>query len=110
MDKQKKHHKGKYIYLLIKYDKLLKNGSKLHIYLCIYMSTFIYLHIQIVQINLISCNTKKIGSKPMHTDKYIQTKLKSYNSKINTDFHNDGIPKDSFFFCIWFSIILIGSK
>ena len=34
----------------------------------------------------------------MHTDKYIQTKLKSYNGKMNTDFHNDGMPKDKVFF------------
>ena len=34
----------------------------------------------------------------MHTDKYFQTKLKSYNGKMNTDFHNDGMPKDKVFF------------
>ena len=34
--------------------------------------------------------------------------MKSYDAKINTDFHNSGMPKDGFG-CICFSIILIGS-
>ena len=44
----------------------------------------------------------------MYNEKYPKAKIKSYNGKINTNFHNYKIPKESFqFSCL--SVILINS-
>ena len=51
---------------------------------------------------------KEIDSKPVCNEKYLKTKIKSYNRKINTTFHNNKIPKKgSQFICL--SVILIDS-
>ena len=51
---------------------------------------------------------KNFGSKPVYNEKYIKTKIKSCNGKINTNFHNDKIPKEGSQ-CICLSVILIDS-
>ena len=51
---------------------------------------------------------KQFDSKPVYNDKYIKTKIKSYNGKINTNFHNNNIPKEGSQ-CICLSVILIDS-
>ena len=51
---------------------------------------------------------KKIGSKLLYNEKYLKTKTKSYNGKINTNFYNDKIPKEGSQ-CICLSVILIDS-
>ena len=33
-------------------------------------------------------------SEPVYNEKYLNTKIKSYNGKINTSFHNNKIPKE----------------
>ena len=42
---------------------------------------------------------KKIDSEPIYGDKYIKTKIKSYNNDIRTNFHGEGntrkVPKES---------------
>ena len=38
---------------------------------------------------------KKFDSEPVYDEKYLKAKIKSYNGKINTDFHNNKIPKES---------------
>ena len=50
---------------------------------------------------------KELDTKPFHNDKYIKSKGRSSNGKINTNFHDSGMPEDSSS-CICFSIILIG--
>ena len=45
---------------------------------------------------------------PVHNEKYIRTKIKSYNGKIDTNFHNNKIPKEGSQ-CICLSVILIDS-
>ena len=35
----------------------------------------------------------KFDSKPVYNEKYLKTKLKPYDGKINTNFHNNKIPK-----------------
>ena len=51
---------------------------------------------------------KEFESKPVYNDKYLKAKIKSYNGKINTNFHNNKIPKEgSQFICL--SVILIYS-
>ena len=51
---------------------------------------------------------KEFESKPVYNDKYLKVKIKSYNGKINTNFHNNKIPKEgSQFICS--SVILIYS-
>ena len=37
---------------------------------------------------------KEFGSKPVYNEEYIKTKIKSYNGKITTNFHNNKIPKE----------------
>ena len=51
---------------------------------------------------------KEFGNKPAYNEKYIKTKIKSYNGKINTNFHNNKIPKEGSQ-CICLSVILIDS-
>ena len=49
---------------------------------------------------------REFGSKPVYNKKYLKAKIKSYNGKINTNFHNNKIPKkDSQY--VYFSIILL---
>ena len=50
----------------------------------------------------------EFDSQTVHSDKYIENKVRSYNGKITTDFHNSGKPKDGSC-CICFSKILINS-
>ena len=55
---------------------------------------------------------KKVGSiikKEFHSKpEYLKTKIKSYNRKFNTNFHNNKIPKEDSQ-CICLSVILIDS-
>ena len=51
---------------------------------------------------------KEFVSEPVYNEKYLKTKVKSYNEKINTNFHDNKIPKEgSEFTCL--SVILIDS-
>ena len=51
---------------------------------------------------------KEFDSKPVYNEKYLKTKLKSYNGKSNTNLHNNKIPKEvSQYICL--SVILIDS-
>ena len=49
---------------------------------------------------------KELDSKAVYNEKYLKTKIKSYNGKINTSFYNNKIPKESSQ-CICLSVILI---
>ena len=51
---------------------------------------------------------KEFDSKPVYNEKYIKTKIKSCNEKLNTNFHNNEIPKEGSQ-CICLSVILIDS-
>ena len=46
---------------------------------------------------------KGFDSEQMYNDKYIKTKIKIYNDRINTNFQGNKIPKDNeyytFFIC-----------
>ena len=54
----------------------------------------------------VSNNIKKeFDSKCVYNKKYLKTKIKSYNGKINTNFCNNKIPKSSQ--CIYLIVILI---
>ena len=51
---------------------------------------------------------KEFDSKPVYNEKYLKAKIKSSNGKINTNFHNNKIPKEgSQFICL--SVLLIDS-
>ena len=51
---------------------------------------------------------KKINSEPVCNEKYLKPEIKSYNGKMNTNFHNNKIPKEgSKFICL--AVILIDS-
>ena len=50
----------------------------------------------------------EFDSEPVYNGKYLKAKIKSYNRKINTNFHNNKILKEiSRFICL--SVILIDS-
>ena len=51
---------------------------------------------------------KEFDSNPVYNENYIKTKIKSYNGKINTNFHNNKITKEGCQ-CICLSVILIDS-
>ena len=51
---------------------------------------------------------KEFDSDPVYNKKYLKAKIKSYNGKINTNFHNNKIPKEGSQ-CICLSVILINS-
>ena len=38
---------------------------------------------------------KRFDSETVHNDKYIKTKIKIYNSRINTNFQGNKIPDDN---------------
>ena len=51
---------------------------------------------------------KEFDSEPVYNEKYLKAKIKSYDGKIKTNFHNNKIPKEgSQFICL--SVILIDS-
>ena len=39
-----------------------------------------------------TASKKKINSEPVYNEKYLRTKIKSCEGKINTNFHNNKIP------------------
>ena len=44
---------------------------------------------------------KEFDSETVYNEKYLKAKVKSYNGKINTNFHNVKIPKEgSQFICL----------
>ena len=51
---------------------------------------------------------KEFNSEPVYKEKYLKAKIKSYNGKINTNFHNNKIPREGSQFVCW-SVILIDS-
>ena len=51
---------------------------------------------------------KEFDSNPVYNEKYIKTRIKLYNGKINTNFHNNKITKEGSQ-CICLSVILIDS-
>ena len=60
------------------------------------------------KLKIISKKKKKINSEPVCNEKYLKPEIKSYNGKMNTNFHNNKIPKEgSKFICL--AVILIDS-
>ena len=55
-----------------------------------------------------SITNKEFDSSPVYNEKCLKTKKKSYNGKINTNFHNNKIPKKGSQ-CICRSVVLIDS-
>ena len=51
---------------------------------------------------------KEFDSKPVYNEKYLKTKIKSYNGKTNTNFLNNKISKQDSQ-CICLSVIFIDS-
>ena len=51
---------------------------------------------------------KEFDSEPVYNEKHLKAKIKSHNGKINTNFHNNKIPKEGSQ-CICLSVTLIDS-
>ena len=81
--------KTKCMFFLIKNEKLLEKYNKI----CKKVSNII---------------NKEFDSKPVYNEKYLKTKIKSYDGKIKTSFHNIKIPKEGSH-CICPSVIMIDS-
>ena len=79
----------KYMSFLIKNDELLEKHNEIW--------------------EKVKYSTKKaFDSEPVYNEQYLKAKIKSYNGKISTNFHNNKIPKEgSKFICL--SVILIDS-
>ena len=81
--------KTKYISFLIKDDKLLEKYNE-------------------IWEKIKNSLKKEFDSKPVYNEKYLKAKTKSYNGKINTNFHDNKIPKEgNQLICL--SVILIDS-
>ena len=52
---------------------------------------------------------KEFDIKPVYNEKHLKTKIKSYNGKINTNFHNNKIPKEGRLSMYLSTVILIDS-
>ena len=77
----------KYTSVLIKDDELLKKYNKIW---------------KKVKNSL----KKEYDSEPVYNEKYLKAKVKSYNEKINTNFHENKIPnKGSHFICLSVTLI-----
>ena len=71
----------KYIYFLTKDDKLLEKYNE-------------------IWENVKNSIKKEFDSKPVYNEKYLKANTKSYSGKINTNFHNNKIPREgSQFIC-----------
>ena len=71
---RKDFDESKYISFIIKNDELLEKYNK------------IWEKVR----NILK---KKFDSEPVYKTNYLKTKIKFYNGKINTNFHNNIIPK-----------------
>ena len=86
---RKYFNEAKYMSFLIKYDKLLEKYNK-------------------IQEKYKSIINKQFDCKPVYNEKCLKAKIKSYNRKINTNFHNNKMSKEGYqFICL--SVILINS-
>ena len=86
---RKDFDESKYISFLIKDDELLEKYNEIW---------------EKVKNNL----KKEFDSEPVYNEKYLKAKIKSYNGEINTNFHDNKIPKGvSQFLCL--SVTLIDS-
>ena len=82
-------YETKYMTFLIKNDELLKKYNKIWDKVSNFMK-------------------KGFDSEPVYKDKYLKTKMKSYEGKINTNFHDNKVPKEgSQYICL--SVTLIDS-
>ena len=81
--------KTKYISFLIKHDELLEKYNE-------------------IWEKVKNSRKNEFDSKPVYNEKYLKAKIKSYNGKINTNFHNHKISKEGSR-CICLSVILMNS-
>ena len=78
-----------FLYFLIKDDELLEKKKKIW--------------------GKVSCSIKKgFDGESVYNEQYLKTKTKSYEGKINTNSHDERIPKESSH-CICLFLILIDS-
>ena len=77
----------KYLYFLIKNDELLEKYNE-------------------IWTKVKNSIKKEFNSEPGYNEKYLKTKIKSYKWTINTNFHNNKIPKEDSQ-CICLSVALI---
>ena len=79
-------YRTKYMYFLIKDNKLLEKCNKIQ--------------------DKVSSIKKGFDNEPIYIEKYLKTRIKSDNGKMNTKFHDNKIPKKGSH-CVCLSVILI---
>ena len=79
----------KYIFFLIKDNELLKKYNE-------------------IWKKVSNAIKKEFDSNPVYIKKYLRTKIKSYKGKINTNFHNNKIPKEGSHYT-YLSVIFLDS-
>ena len=76
-----------FLYFLIKDDELLEKKKKIW--------------------GKVSCNIKKgFDGESVYNEQYLKTKTKSYEGKINTNSHDERIPKESSHYICLFLILI----
>ena len=86
---RKDFDKTKYKSFLIKNDKLLEKYNE-------------------IREKVKNSSEREFDSEPVYNETYLKAKIKSYNGKININFHNNKIPKQDYqYICL--SVILIDS-
>ena len=84
---RKGFNKTKYISFFIKDDELLEKYNE------------IWEKVKIII-------KKEFDSEPIYNEKYLKTRIKSYNEKINTNLDNNKIPKESSHFLYIFKWLI----
>ena len=81
-----------HVYFSQKWLNIEKTLMKLNIYFLIKDDELLEQYNEIWE-KLKNSLKKELGSNPIYNEKYLKAKMKSYNGKINANFHNNKIPK-----------------
>ena len=73
------------------YKKYFDNNNK-YINLLVKDKKYLEKYFEILN-KIKSLITKEFNSEPVYNDKYIKTKIKSYNDRVYTNFQRNKIPK-----------------
>ena len=82
-----------YVYFSQKWLNIEKTLMKLNIYIFLIKDDELLEQYNEIWEKLKNSLKKELGSNPIYNEKYLKAKIKSYNGKINANFHNNKIPK-----------------
>ena len=82
-----------HVYFSQKWLNIEKTLMKLNIYIFLIKDDELLEQYNEIWEKLKNSLKKELGSNPIYNEKYLKAKIKSYNGKINANFHNNKIPK-----------------